>query len=95
MWDQIEGKVKREIRLALSEFLKTDISNILCGYQRKLSEFAFRGKILKSNKGNQIDLIRDMVDHFDTTEDNSHKFDFDKYKGKIYRVMSFHVMSCH
>jgi len=87
LWDQLEGKVKKEIRLALTDFLQADVSAILCNYQAMLSEFSHRGKAIAANPKSDVEdkkaFISDLKIHFDNTKGDAHKFDFNHFKDSI------------
>ena len=86
LWDQLEGKVKREVRQAMSTFLHLDVSAKLRLYRTMLKEFAYRGKAISANPQTDAEdiksFINDLKIHFDNTRGDIHKFNFNHFKGE-------------
>ena len=79
LWDQLENRVQREIRNALSEKMLADISATFCKYKYMLDRFVKRGKLIPAI--DRKEYIRDIKNHFEDTIGDYHKFDFTRYKG--------------
>merc|ERR1712002_368143 len=81
VWDQMEGKIKREIRNELTKYHQTDVSHKLLFYKEKLTELERRGRAISDE--DRMNFVDHVYLHYQSTKEDEHLFDFDVYKRSL------------